>query len=135
MTKQTHVCIGVLASIPFITSPLGIIGLVGSIAPDIDVKFKDCGIRHRTITHSLLLLALSTMVLKKINLDIAHIWFISYLSHLILDSFTKSGVKFLYPYRKNFGLRLFTTGKIFDKIIGYAGIVLIFIALIDKFIS
>jgi inner membrane protein len=135
MTKQTHICIGTLVSIPFITNPLGIIGLIGSIAPDIDIKFKEFGIKHRTITHSFLLLTLSTLLIKKINLDIAYIWFISYLSHLILDSFTKSGVKFLYPYRKTFGLKLFTTGKIFDKLIGYIGVLLIFVVLIDKFIG
>lgn len=135
MTKQTHICIGILVSIPSITSPLGIVGLIGSIAPDIDIKFKEYGIKHRNITHSFLLLVLTTIIIKKINLDIAHVWFVSYLSHLILDSFTKNGVKLLYPYRKSFGLKLFTTGKIFDKIIGYIGIVLIFIELINKFIG
>lgn len=124
MTHKTHMVVGTLVSIPFIASPIGLLGISGSIAPDFDIKL---GIKHRTITHSLLMLFFTSLIIKNINFNIGLIWFINYLSHLILDSLTKSGVKFFYPSKKNYGLRLFKTGDIFDYIIRVVGIMLIFL--------
>jgi len=124
MTYKTHMVIGTLVSIPFIASPIGILGIIGSVSPDMDIKL---GIKHRTITHSLLMLFFTSFLINKINGDIAIIWFISFLSHLILDSFTKSGVKFFYPCKKSYGLKICKTGFLMDKIIGAIGIVLIFL--------
>lgn len=50
--------------------------------------------------------------------DIASIWLLCYFSHLILDSITVSGVPFLYGYKKTrYGLKLFVTGGLFDKLL------------------
>lgn len=57
MMKRTHIAIGVAVSIPFIVhNPIGVFGLIGSIAPDWDYMV---GIKHRTITHSFLGLLIS----------------------------------------------------------------------------
>lgn len=123
MTKKTHLVIGTLACLPIMDSTTGLIGILGSIAPDIDIKL---GMRfHRTFTHGLFFLIFSSIGISVINKNIALIWFISYASHLLLDSMTKGGVPLFYPIKGKYGLRLFTTGLIFDKLIGLCGLFLI----------
>jgi membrane-bound metal-dependent hydrolase YbcI (DUF457 family) len=51
MTKKTHLAIGTLVSLPILTSPIGLIGILGSIAPDLDIKLGKQF--HRTFTHGL----------------------------------------------------------------------------------
>ena len=125
MTKKTHLVIGTLACIPIIPSTgiISLIGILGSVAPDLDIKL---GMRfHRTFTHGLFFLMFSSLGISIFSKNIALIWFISYASHLFLDSMTKGGVPLLYPIGSSYGLRLFTTGKIFDKLIGLFGIFMI----------
>jgi len=127
MTKKTHLAIGTLVSLPVIASTgiFSLVGILGSIAPDIDKKLKLN--LHRKFTHSLIALVFTSFVIKMVSTQIALIWFISFSSHLILDSMTKTGIPWFYPLKKRYGLRLFTTGKIFDKLIGIFGIGMIII--------
>lgn len=133
MMKRTHIAIGVAAGITIINYfNLPFIGIVscyfGSVAPDWDFRL---GIKHRTWTHSLLLLAVSTYLIYLFNLNSALLWFSAYLLHLIADSLTKTGVPFLYPFIKNnYGFKLFTTGKSEDLFI-----LLIFIWIISELIK
>ncbi|MBZ9693390.1 metal-dependent hydrolase [Clostridium sp. M14] len=128
-TKNTHRIIGSLVSIPMITSPVGLIGLIGCVAPDWDIKLGRQF--HRTFTHSLLFLGFTTMFFNVINKEIGLIWFISYLSHLILDSCTESGVMFLYPFKKkSYGLKLCYTGGVIDMLIENIGYILLVIVVI-----
>jgi inner membrane protein len=140
MTKKTHLVVGTLVSVPFIasTSPImgliSMVGICGSIAPDYDLKLGK--IFHRTFTHSLMFLLFTTMIINIFSKEIALIWFISYTSHLVLDSLTRSGIPLLMPIRnKRYGLRLFTTGGIFDKILEYVGWILLVICIIDMAIK
>ena len=125
MTKKTHLVIGTLTCVPIIpiTGIFSLIGILGSIAPDLDCKLGMTF--HRTFTHSLFFLMFSSLGISVISKNIALIWFISYASHLFLDSLTKSGVPLFYPIKSKYGLRLFTTGLIFDKLIGISGIIMI----------
>ena len=110
MTKKTHVAVGIAATLPIIVSysPIAAIGLLAAIVPDWDMRL---GIKHRTITHSLIALLISTIVIILCNFSIGLVWFISYTSHLILDSFTKMGVPLFYLSNKNYyGLKLIKTG-------------------------
>jgi len=122
VTWKTHLTIGTLVSLPIIASTgmIGIFGILGSIAPDLDIILGKQF--HRTFTHGLFFLMFSSLGISVINKNIALIWFISYASHLFLDSLTKSGVPLFYPLRGKYGLRLFTTGFLFDKLIGICGI-------------
>lgn len=109
MMGRTHTAIGILATIPvirYLDLPYFFItgSIIGSVAPDWDLYL---GIKHRTITHSLLLLAISTIGIGLFSINMAIMWFIAYALHLIADSFTKMGVPFLYPFKKKrYGAKL-----------------------------
>lgn len=110
MTKKTHIAVGVAATLPIITihTPILFVGVLGAIVPDWDMLL---GIKHRTTTHSLIALLTSTIVIMLCNFRVGLIWLISYISHLILDSFTKMGVPLFYPFNKKYyGFKLVKTG-------------------------
>ena len=89
---------------------------------------------HRTFTHGLFFLIFGSLGISVFSKNIALIWFINYASHLFLDSLTKGGIPFLYPMGSKYGLRLFTTGKIFDKLIGLFGIFMIGVYIVSLII-
>lgn len=129
MTKKTHLCVGIALTLPIVYTffnPICLVGIVGSIAPDIDLKI---GIPHRTITHSLLSLIISTSIIYIFSSSIAIVFALNYLLHLILDSLTKMGVPFLYPFHtKYYGAKLIKTGGTEDLCI--CAIAIAFISLI-----
>jgi len=108
MMKRTHIAIGVAATLPIIlNNPISVIGVLGSVVPDWDYLL---GIKHRTYTHSLLVLIISSISILILNKWIALVWFINFTLHLIADSFTKMGIPYLYPWRKNYyGCKLIKT--------------------------
>lgn len=136
MTKKTHLAIGTLVSLPIMASTtgiVGVIGILGSIAPDLDIKLGKQF--HRTFTHGLFFLIFSSCGIGVFSNQIALIWFVSYASHLFLDSLTKGGVPLFYPLRGKYGLRWFTTGMIIDKLIGIGGILMIGLYIASLFIK
>lgn len=127
MMKKTHTAIAIAAAIPVINHfqlPfISILGIVGASAPDLDFLF---GLKHRTITHSLILLITSSFLISIFNVDIGLVWFVSYFLHLLADSFTKMGVPFLYPFiKKRYGFKLIRTGGAEDMFICIVAIFLI----------
>jgi inner membrane protein len=110
MLKRTHMSAGLLVSLPLIMSdPISIIGLLGTIAPD---RLEFGAIEHRTVTHGLLFNAISTLIVSMFNYKIGMVWGICYLSHLIADSFTVTGIPFLYPFdKKYYGFRCLKVGS------------------------
>lgn len=108
MMKRTHIAIGVAATLPIIlNNPVSIIGVLGSTFPDWDYLL---GIKHRTYTHSLLVLTVSSITILVFNKWIALVWFINFGLHLVADSFTKMGTPFLYPWNKKcYGYKLIKT--------------------------
>lgn len=112
MTKKTHIAVGLVATLPIVYTTknyISIIGLLGATAPDWDIIL---GIKHRTITHSILMLCITSLPFFILNFNIGLIWFLNYFIHLGLDSFTKTGVPFLYPWNKKYyGFKKITTGK------------------------
>lgn len=132
MMKKTHTAIGIAAAIVIINKfnlpYISIIGVIGANAPDWDFKL---GLKHRTITHSLFLLFISSFALSILSKNIALIWFVSYLLHLLADSFTKMGVPFLYPFiKQRYGLKLIKTGGVEDMFICLVAVFLISIMFI-----
>jgi inner membrane protein len=136
MTKKTHLVIGTLVSLPVMASTtgvVGILGILGAIAPDLDIVLGKQF--HRTFTHGLFFLMFSSLGISIFSQSIALIWFISYSSHLFLDSLTKSGVPLFYPISGKYGLRWFTTGMLIDKLIGIIGLLMIGAYVIDLIIK
>lgn len=66
------------------------IAVIGSLLPDLDFKFN---IGHRGFTHSLHFLLFS-FILPELGMGV--------LSHLILDTLTPRGIRFLWPFRADF---------------------------------
>ena len=128
MTTKTHMSVGVAVAMAVImTSSYNIVYIIiacmGAIAPDFDIKL---GIKHRTWTHSILFLGLTTWLFSTINLEIAMFWAIGYASHLLIDSFAKWGVPFFYPIiKKRIGFKICSTGKTADKVVGKLGKIII----------
>ena len=67
-----------------------------AVLPDIDIYFKKL-ISHRTYTHTLYSSVIVSIFLIPFGLKMALIGFLAYLSHLIGDMMTVSGVKLFYP--------------------------------------
>lgn len=105
MSGKEHRAIGIVVTIPLIIyTNIGLIaaiaGLIGSTAPDWDLKLKFLGIRHRTITHSFIALFITTFICMAIDCKFAIVWFINYFLHLVADSTTPMGVPYFYPYKR-----------------------------------
>ena len=123
MTAPTHIAFGLLTVASsfslFSVSihrnlPAIACAIIGSLLPDLDsprsyigrvMPFASIPIErrwgHRTITHSLLcMLALSVVTLPLLAWDTAcyAAILLGYMSHLIADSATKSGVPLFYPH-------------------------------------
>ena len=72
--------------------------LVGRLIPPISKKInRQFG--HRTITHSVFALGASTAIAHIFGFGA--VWFFAFLSHIIGDMITRSGVAFLYPFSSN----------------------------------
>ena len=132
MLKKTHLAMGIATTITFITKDnmlIAPIALVGSIAPDWDIYL---GMKHRTITHSLIALVGSSYLLYTLNEQLGVLWGINYLSHIVLDSLTKRGVPLLYPFKKSYqGIKLFKTGGAEDLFISLI-LIYIIVTIIKK---
>ena len=122
MMKPTHLAIAGVAAIPLFkygfVEPIAFGGLMGAVAPDWDIYLGFFGMEHRTWTHSILALFLSTLLLIYINKSLGILWGVSYTTHLIADSFTKMGVPYLYPFKyKYFGPRKIRSGGAEDLLL------------------
>jgi inner membrane protein len=83
---------------------------------------------HRTVTHSLLALSYVTATVYLMAPGLAKAAAVGYLSHLLADSLTSSGVPYLWPYSKKFGfgklgIRIKSGGKE-DRLIGTLAVLL-----------
>jgi len=79
---------------------LALFALVGALIPDLDLKF---GKLHRKLFHNIWFLGFLIFLglhFKIINQTIAIIISIGFISHLIIDSFTPSGIMFLWPIKQ-----------------------------------
>ena len=101
MMKRTHIAVGVAITAPIILNMnlpiVAGLGIIGAIAPDWDFYI---GLEHRTLTHSLFALLVTTMPIYLFDSSLGFIWGVTYLSHILLDSLTVMGVPFLYPFIK-----------------------------------
>jgi inner membrane protein len=130
MNKYTHgaiaaaftVCVNQAIPMPLITVLAGTI--IGSNLPDIDHPLPF--VKHRGITHCLLiclLIAIAFVVIKEyVLLGI----FMSYLTHIIADMFNGKGCPLLYPfYKKRIRVADLKYDGIAETIIRYFSILVI----------
>ena len=134
MMFLTHIVVGLCVGLLFIanTKPdLMILALflilLGTVLPDIDAPNskakKRLGIlgifvKHRGIFHSLLIPIIVGLILfDQIGLLYGFAFFLGYVVHLILDSMTKTGIAFLYPFTKKKIKGKIRTGAFLDKTI------------------
>lgn len=98
--------------IPDIDHPDSLLGRKIPIIPELlNVLFG-----HRTFTHSLLGLAVTTIFLFSNDSLWGKAWAVGYGSHLLLDLLTTSGVPLFWPVGKNFRFSLTTTGGFLDML-------------------
>lgn len=85
--------------------------LIATALPDIDTKFSSIGRRkinrilqlftkHRGMFHSFTFLLILTIVFVLFWPVIAFGFFLGYGLHLLVDSFTRSGIRPFYPWKK-----------------------------------
>jgi inner membrane protein len=136
MMASSHVIVGAVgwvATAHLLGQPLNPLHVVASamaaLTPDIDHPKSWLGSRlgivsvaiasvvgHRGVTHSLLAVltwgaCLYTWGTEELVAPLA----VGYLSHLLADALTPSGVPFLWPCKRRFGLALVTTGSWSEK--------------------
>lgn len=104
--------------------------VLGALIPDIDhptSKINKCNpftgiigdlIGHRTITHSFTGLLIFDLILWIANFESIILGFnIGYISHLILDMMTVSGIPLLYPNKKRYRIMKLKTNTEHETIV------------------
>ena len=146
MQKRTHVANGLLLfSIYYMFYPLTpstIWIIVASIFPDFDI-LPPFRMLHRFLLHNFLSTIVYSLIVAGMCLRLHENWLIiglfsfsSYLLHLILDSLTKRGVGFLYPFNKRlYGLKITKTGSLLDKILYYLFVILTLVFLLKGYLG
>lgn len=128
----THLTAGTLmaAVITGVNPAAMAVGGIAALLPDIDepnskiskrIPMVPCIIGglfgHRTITHSLTGLFLFALPVFLFWKEYLIVFLAGYLSHLVLDSFTKTGVPIGYPFIKEYyGPRLIRTGSLAEVV-------------------
>ena len=134
MMRKTHIAIGAVTTLVLLTdTTLGvlpsIVGMAGCVAPDVDKKIR---VKHRGISHSLIIVAVLYILISILNKNIAIAFCINYLLHIIADCLTVMGCPLLFPFsNKNYGLKLFKTNGFIEKIV-YIIILLVLISVLYR---
>ncbi|URZ15482.1 metal-dependent hydrolase [Clostridium felsineum] len=74
--------------------------------------------KHRSFAHSILGLVLFTIGFKLLLGNLALYFAVGFISHMIADTLTNSGIEIFYPIRKKVALKLIHTGSVMDHVIG-----------------
>ncbi|NOZ80574.1 MAG: metal-dependent hydrolase [DPANN group archaeon] len=106
------------------------LGLVSGLLPDIDEsrsflgrKIRPVGwlLKHRGITHSALPVFFLGFGIWLVTKDFVFVYMVAvpYSGHLLLDSFTKAGIKPLLPFSRRSVHGPFRTGGLFDRMLQF----------------
>lgn len=87
--------------------------------------------KHRSISHSLIGLAILTTCISLINITGAAFFTIGYISHLISDSITVSGIPLFLPFsKKKIGLKICKADGVIDMMLRIGSICIIIYSLL-----
>jgi inner membrane protein len=112
MLFRTHILFGVLVFFVlarFVEMPFWVLGfvLLGAVFVDFDSSSSKLGkefwlfnwwMRHRGMIHSLFFCVLVSLIVGFFSRWAGFGFFVGYLSHLMLDSFTRMGVGLFWPF-------------------------------------
>jgi len=99
-----------------------LVAIIAAYLPDIDTKFSVLGkkktfrilqffTKHRGMIHSFTFLAIITILFVLFLPVLALPFFLGYGLHLLADSFTITGIKLFYPFKKKTSWKIRTGGK------------------------
>jgi len=136
----THVAFSVLIYFFFFSFNIFnfIFIIFGTIFPDIDSSSSKLGRKfklvsflfgHRKFFHSVFAAVFFSLLIYLFSYDFAKFFFIGYISHLFLDSFTKKGIKIFYPINYRIS-GFFKTGNFLEYFLFFILIILIIIVLL-----
>ncbi len=127
MLIRTHLSITLFFILLFISNVehklvFVLVALIATFIPDIDTRFSSLGkkkvlrvlqffTKHRGMIHSFTFLILITLFFALFFPIIAFGFFLGYGLHLLADSFTITGIKPFYPFKKKSSGRIKTGGK------------------------
>ena len=127
MLIRTHLSITLFFILLFISNVehklvFVLVALTATFIPDVDSRFSSLGkkktfrllqffIKHRGVLHSFSFLILVTLFFVLFFPIITLGFFLGYGLHLLADSFTVTGIKPFYPYKKKSSGRIKTGGK------------------------
>jgi inner membrane protein len=149
MLLKTHLLAGLFCALIFLPVEnqlifLGVV-LIASIIPDIDSRFSTVGkrkilrifqffVKHRGFIHSLTFLIIMGGVLWYFIPIVLLPFLIGYGSHLLMDCFTKQGIRLFYPI--NIRVRGFVkTGRRFETLIFVLLLIGNLVLIFDKLIG
>ncbi len=113
MLFRTHVVFGLACYFLlsyFLEMPVFVLGfvLLGTVFVDVDSCSSKVGrkfwflswfFRHRGVLHSLLACVFLSLIIGFFSLWAGFGFFVGYISHLIMDCFTKMGIKLFWPLK------------------------------------
>lgn len=91
-----------------------VLGLIASILPDLDASFHFMfPFVHRGIMHTPLFMIAGILVIYALSgsKKSSFAFGLGYSSHLVLDTFTYSGIMWLFPLQETFSLQLLTANS------------------------
>ncbi len=113
--------------------------MVGTVFPDFDIfifpdknyftGFKKPGKFHRTITHWSPVYVFLIFLSFDLDNHFLKLFSISCLAHILLDSFTKSGVPILTPFGNRYGFNYVFVGGWGEKLFALSFILIMFLLL------
>lgn len=123
MTGKTHAAAGIAAALALgANAPQIALITFGAILPDIDHSGSTLGrfvkplsrkLKHRSFTHSLLFLFLTTLLSPYLGIGV--------LTHIVLDMLNPDGVKLFFPQKKKYKVpvisKFLKTGSSGEKVI------------------
>jgi inner membrane protein len=120
MTHATHSAVGVALGLalalqagrdPLTSLAATAVCAVAATLPDLDRKI---GLKHRGVSHSLLMWSFITVLAWLFIPQVALSISTGFGSHLLLDSLTVTGIPLFFPVQKRIRLAHFTTGATMD---------------------
>ena len=142
MRWYTHFVFAFLLALLFrFNAIMVLVCLFASLLPDMDTTKSKLGRKvkflsgffnvlfgHRKLFHSLFFAAGLSFLVYLYSFELALAFFVGYISHLLIDSLNKAGIKWFYPAK--FKIKGFIkTGSFLEYVLFFVIIVLIFLTL------